>query len=309
MKLAFVFPGQGSQSQNMLSELAAEFSIIQQTFAEASSVLNYDLWEIVKTGGEKLEQTEYVQPLLLTADIAVWRLWLEQNGKKPQFLAGHSLGEYAALVAATALDFADGLRLVAERGRLMQITVPQGHGAMLAIVGLNNEQILTLCDQARENQVLAVANYNSPQQIVLAGAKEACERALHLAEKQGAKLAKLLAVSVPSHCELMRPAALRLQECLTKITIHLPQIPIIHNADVVFYNDVDQIRDALVRQLFSPVCGVETILFMEQQGVTRILECGPGKVLTGLNKRIAKNITVGFLGLPTELKEQLEINF
>lgn len=306
-KIAIVFPGQGSQSVGMLTELAAEFAVIENTFAEASGVLGYDLWDLAQHGGEKFERTESVQPLLLTADIAVWRLWIEQGGAIPQFLAGHSLGEYAALVAAQAVDFTAALNLVKERGRLMQAAVPQGSGAMVAIVGLEENKILEIGAEAAENEVLSVANYNSIGQIVLAGTMSACQRAVILAEKNGAKMAKLLAVSVPSHCALMKPAALHFQKCLEQIEFYSPKIPVIHNADVSFYHEPDKIRDALIRQLYSPVRWVETIQFMINQGVGCVLECGAGKVLTGLNKRIDKNLMVDFLGLPNNFKTRVKI--
>ena len=303
MKLAIVFPGQGSQTLGMLADLAAEFNSIVTTFAEASTIVGYDLWDLAQHGGAKFEQTEYVQPLLLTADIAVWRLWREQGGATPSFLAGHSLGEYAALVGAEALDFADALRLVAKRGRLMQSAVPQGSGAMLAIVGLDNAKVGEICKVAAQGEVLAIANYNSIGQIVIAGTATACVRAQQLAETSGAKIAKLLAVSVPSHCELMKPAAQRFQEDLAEIKINSPKIPVIQNADVGIFDDEDKIREALVLQLYSPVRWVETILFMVKQGVSCVLECGPGKILTGLNKRISQNLTAEFLGTAGKFKE------
>jgi len=308
MKLAFVFPGQGSQAQGMLLDLMQQFAVAKQTFIEASDTLHCDLLDMVQNGGDKLEQTEFVQPLLLTADIAVWRTWLQENGKKPSFLAGHSLGEYAALVAANALDFKEAVRLVHERGRLMQQAVPQGKGAMLAIVGLDDDKVSVICREAAGSQVLEIANYNSIGQVVLAGETAACERALNLALQQGAKLAKLLAVSVPSHCLLMKPAAISFLEYLQKIKINVPEIPVIHNADVCFYDDVNKIRDALVRQLYCAVRWVETILFMEKHGVQFIFECGPGKVLTGLNKRISQNLTVDFLGLSQKIVANLDVD-
>lgn len=304
-KIAIVFPGQGSQSVGMLQELALEFTTIKKIFAEASAILNCDLWELAQTGGEKFAQTEWVQPLLLTADIAVWQLYVEQGGKIPQFLAGHSLGEYAALVAAKTLDFATALRLVQVRGKLMQEAVPVGEGGMVAIVGLDENQILEICAEVAMEDLISIANYNSVGQIVLAGTMNACKHAVELAEKNGAKIAKLLAVSVPSHCKLMKPTAMRFARYLKAVAFSRPEINVIHNIDVSCYDEPDKIREALVKQLYSPVRWVETILFMINHGVGSVLECGPGKVLTGLNKRISKDVEVEFLGLPNNFRKGL----
>jgi [acyl-carrier-protein] S-malonyltransferase len=305
-KIALVFPGQGSQSVGMLAELAAEFSSVRETFSEASSILGYDLWQIAQTGPEeKLNQTEYAQPILLTADLAVWRAFLAAGGNKPSFLAGHSLGEYAALVAAESLSFADALRLTQKRAQLMQAAVPLGKGAMLVVVGLEDDKILQICAEAAQGEVLSPANYNSPQQIVLAGVNTAVARAAALAQKANAKLVKILAVSVPSHCALMRGAAEALALELEKIELKEPQIAVIHNADVKSYQEPVQIRDVLVRQLYSPVRWIETIELFVKENCTAIIECGPGKVLTGLNKRIAPQVLVTSLHMPEALRAGL----
>jgi [acyl-carrier-protein] S-malonyltransferase len=290
-KIAVVFPGQGSQSLGMLSTLAAN-PLIQQTFAEASEVLGYDVWRLTQQGPEeKLNQTEYTQPALLTASFAVWRCWRAQQQVTPVFLAGHSLGEYSALVAAQALSFADALHLVANRGRYMQDAVAPGAGAMAAIVGLDDSQIIELCDKSRQqHEVLSPANFNSIGQTVIAGHSAAVDRAVNLAQALGAKIAKRIPVSVPSHCSLMQPAAQRLSHDLEQTVIKAPLIPVIHNYDVAQHPEPIAIRQALIQQLISPVRWVETIQALEKTGVTAIMECGPGKVLTGLNKRITQTV-------------------
>jgi len=290
-KVAVVFPGQGSQSVGMLSSMA-EIPVVRKTFDEAGEVLGYDVWELAQQGPEeKLNQTQYTQPVLLTADIAVWSVWKTQQTSLPVFLAGHSLGEYAALVAAEALSFPDALRLVAKRGVYMQDAVPPGIGAMAAIVGLNDNQILELCEKSREpNEILTPANFNSIGQTVIAGHSAAVDRAIAAASAQGAKLAKRIPVSVPSHCLLMQPAAQKLAKAVVEVDIRPPKIPVIHNDDVSPHPQPDAIRQALVQQLIHPVRWVETIQFMERNGVQTIIECGPGKVLTGLNKRITPTI-------------------
>ncbi|MFA6409331.1 MAG: ACP S-malonyltransferase [Gammaproteobacteria bacterium] len=305
-KIAFVFPGQGSQSVGMLAELAGSYPCINETFTEASTALGFDLWDLVKNGPEeKLNQTTNAQPALLAAGYAVWRVWQEASGTMPSFLAGHSLGEYTALVCAKALDFSSAIKLVAERGRLMQEAVPEGKGAMVAVVGLDNDKIIEICKEASHGQILTPANYNSIGQTVLAGEKEAALRAVELAEKAGAKLVKLLAVSVPSHCSLMLPAGEKLVELLAKLEVRSPKIPVLQNADVLFYAEPEKIKDALVRQLSHPVRWVEIVQYFAKEGVEAILECGPGKVLTGLNKRIAPNITTMFLGTSGNLQQNV----
>ena len=291
MSTGIVFPGQGSQSVGMLKELAAAFAEVEQTFAEASEALGEDLWAIVQDGpAEKLNSTEITQPAMLAAGIAVWRVWQGQGGPQPAVMAGHSLGEYSALVAAGSLDFDHAVRLVAERGRLMQEAVPAGTGAMAAILGLDDEAVIQVCADAAEGDVVEAVNFNSPGQVVVAGHKSAVERAVALATERGAKRAVMLPVSVPSHCALMKPAAERLAEILEDIPVQAPAIPVINNVDVEMPTDPDAIRDALVRQLDHPVRWVETIRCMQAEGVDTLIESGPGKVLVGLNKRIERRM-------------------
>ena len=295
-KYAIVFPGQGSQTIGMLKELASNYPQVQETFNEASKALGYDLWDLTQNGSEeKLNQTEFTQPALLASGVAVWRVWKNKNQVKPAFLAGHSLGEYTALVGAEAIDFIEAIKIVQNRGRFMQDAY-HGEGAMVAIVGLDDEAIKKICSESAQNEVLVAANYNSIGQTVLAGELKAAERAVLLAKSLGAKIAKILPVSIPSHCALMNPAATKLASLLEQVVINPPKIPVIQNADVVCNDDPKKIRDALIRQLYSPVRWVETIQFMVNNGVGCVLECGPGKVLTGLNKRISSEIAVDFIG-------------
>ncbi|WP_370597606.1 ACP S-malonyltransferase [Plesiomonas shigelloides] len=289
---AMVFPGQGSQSVGMLADLAQQFPIVEQTFAEASAVLGYDLWALVQQGpAEELNKTWQTQPALLTASVAIWRVWQEKNGAMPVVMAGHSLGEYSALVCAGVMDFKDAVRLVELRGKLMQEAVPEGTGAMAAIIGLDNDSITKACAESAEGQVVAPVNFNSPGQVVIAGNKEAVERAGAACKAAGAKRALPLPVSVPSHCALMKPAADKLAVALQEITFNAPRIPVINNVDVAAESDADAIRSALVRQLYSPVRWTETVESMSAQGVGHLLEMGPGKVLTGLTKRIVDSMT------------------
>lgn len=286
-KMAFIFPGQGSQTVGMLAELAKEYPLIQETFVQASEVLKFDLWKLCQEGpAVALNQTENTQPALLSASVALWRVWLQQRGVKPTFMAGHSLGEYSALVCAGALDFLTAVRLVAERGRLMQAAIPPGGGAMAAILGLDNDKLQALCESLAEGQVLAPANYNSMGQTVVAGDAAAVDRLLEQAKQAGAKLAKRISVSVPSHCALMKPPAEQLAEILRTIPISVPHIPVINNVDVSIEQDPMVIKKALTQQLYSPVRWVEIIQFLEKQSIDEFIECGPGKVLAGLNKRI-----------------------
>ncbi len=289
MSLAFVFPGQGSQSVGMLTALAAAYPSVRETYDEASKALGYDLWTIVANGPEeKLNQTEITQPAMLSAGVAVWRVWQAEHGPSPVIMAGHSLGEYSALVCAGALAFDDTVKLVADRGRYMQEAVPAGQGGMAAIVGLDDDQVLALCEQNAGNEVLSPVNFNSPGQVVIAGTASAVARAVENAKAAGAKLAKLLPVSVPSHCALMHPAAERMRERLNQLSISTPRIPVLHNVHVKSETSPEAIRDALVRQVESPVRWVETIQQIAAGGASQIIECGPGKVLAGLNKRISK---------------------
>lgn len=291
MSLAFVFPGQGSQSVGMLAELAAAYPLVRDTFAEASAALGYDLWQLTQDGpADELNQTHITQPAMLTAGVAAWRVWQEKNGKTPMMMAGHSLGEYTALVCAGTLSFADGVALVAERGRYMQEAVPAGTGAMAAILGLEDAQVVEACNSAAQGQVVSAVNFNSPGQVVIAGHAAAVERAMAVAKAMGAKRALPLPVSVPSHCALMQPAADRLADRLAGVSLQAPQIPVINNVDVAVAVEAAAIRQALARQLYSPVRWVETVRKMAADGVDALVECGPGKVLVGLNKRIVKDM-------------------
>jgi [acyl-carrier-protein] S-malonyltransferase len=289
--IAAVFPGQGSQSIGMLAELAAAHPTVKQTFDEASSALGYDLWQLVQEGpAEDLNRTDRTQPAMLAADVAVWRVWREQGGAMPAMMAGHSLGEYAALVCAGSLDFGRAVALVAERGRFMQEAVPAGQGAMAAILGLDDERVREVCAAAAEGEVVSAVNFNSPGQVVIAGHTAAVERAIGLAKEAGAKRAVPLPVSAPSHCELMKPAAERMAALLAETNFAAPQVPVLHNADVRSYSDAAAIRDALVRQLYCPVRWVETVQEMASQGARLMIEFGPGKVLAGLGKRIDREL-------------------
>ncbi len=291
MSLAFVFPGQGSQAIGMLGDLATHHSLVKSTYDEASAALGFDLWDIVQNGPEaKLNSTEITQPAMLAAGVACWRIWLDRHGKMPVVMAGHSLGEYTALVCADSLLFADAIKLVTARGKYMQQAVPNGIGAMAAILGLDDAIVTEVCALAAQSQVVQAVNFNSPGQVVIAGHKDAVERATILAKEKGAKRAVLLPVSVPSHCDLMRPAAQQLMRDMAEMAIQKPKITVLNNVDVAQPTDPALIRDALMRQLYQPVRWVEIIQQMAKQGVVNLVECGPGKVLTGLNKRIEKSL-------------------
>ena len=307
MALGFVFPGQGSQSLGMLAELAEHYPVVQQTFAVASDVLSYDLWQLVQQGPEdRLNETQHTQPALLTSSVAIWRVWNEKQGEQPSIMAGHSLGEYSALVCAGAIKLEDAITLVAKRGEYMQEAVPAGKGAMAAILGLSDEQVKSACHDAAQGDVVAAVNFNAPGQVVVAGSTDAVDRAMELCKEAGAKRALKLAVSAPSHCQLMQPAAERLKERLMKIDISAPSIPVINNVDVSMETDADKIRDALTRQLCNPVRWVETIEVMAREGVDKLIECGPGKVLVGLNKRINKEMTVLPVFSPDTVEQALQ---
>ena len=288
MKFAFFFPGQGSQSLGMMNGFEGR-AVVEATFDEASGVLGQDLWAMMNgSDAAPINETVNTQPLMLAAGVATYRAYLEAGGKTPAVVAGHSLGEYSALVAAGALSFADAVKLVRLRAELMQSAVPQGVGAMAAVLGLDDDQVQAICAQAAQGEVVEAVNFNSPGQVVIAGNVAAVERAMAAAKEAGAKRALPLAVSVPSHCSLMKPAAEKLAEALQNVAIHTPQIRVIHNADVAAYDDADKIKDALVRQLYSPVRWTETVNALVAEGIAESAECGPGKVLAGLAKRINK---------------------
>jgi len=294
-KLAFVFPGQGSQAVAMLSDFN-DNSIVQNTFKEASDALGYDLWQLVAQGpAEQLNQTNYTQPALLTASVALWRVWQEESDVMPTILAGHSLGEYSALVCAGVISLTDGVKLVEKRGEYMQACVPAGVGAMAAVIGLDDKAIIDACAQAQDShqvkEVVSAVNYNSPGQVVIAGHKAAVERAGELCKSAGAKRVLPLPVSVPSHCALMSDAADKLAIDLEDITFNTPTINVVNNVDVAIETGSEAIKTALVKQLYSPVRWSETITYLGEQGITQMVEVGPGKVLQGLVKRINKAIS------------------
>lgn len=306
-KLAFVFPGQGSQSVAMLSEFAGN-SIIENTFAEASEALGYDLWQLVSEGpAEKLNQTHFTQPALLTASVALWRVWLSMSEVKPDVMAGHSLGEYSALVCAGVVSLSDAVKLVKKRGELMQASVPAGTGAMAAVIGLADSEIIKACELAQQGEVVSAVNFNSPGQVVIAGQKAAVERAGQICKDAGAKRVLPLPVSVPSHCALMSDAATKLAEELNKISFSSPKINIINNVDVVKEQSEGAIKAALVRQLYSPVRWSETVTQIVSDGITKVIEVGPGKVLQGLNKRIDKSISSVSMNTPDTVQKAQDL--
>lgn len=305
MKISLVFPGQGSQSVGMMSAYG-DNAVIRETFDEASGALGEDLWAMVCDGPtERLALTVNTQPLMLTAGVAVYRAWTAAGGALPEVVAGHSLGEYSALVVAGALRFTDAVPLVRFRAQAMQEAVPAGEGAMAALLGLEVDAVREVCVEAAEGEVVEAANLNAPGQIVIAGAKAAVERAIELAKTRGAKRAMALPVSAPFHCALMKPAAERLAERLAGIEIVKPSIPVLNNVDVTVCETADGIRDALVRQAFSPVRWIESIQAIEARGVSHVFECGPGKVLAGMNKRIARNLQCGALHDAASLDETI----
>jgi [acyl-carrier-protein] S-malonyltransferase len=291
-KFAIVFPGQGSQTVGMLAELGEQYAVVKETFAEASEALGYDLWALVQNGpAEDLNQTFRTQPALLASSVAIWRVWQSLELAQPELLAGHSLGEYSALVCAGVIDFKQAIKLVELRGQLMQAAVPAGTGAMYAIIGLDDDAVAKACEEAAQGDVVSPVNFNSPGQVVIAGQKDAVERAGALCKEAGAKRALPLPVSVPSHCALMKPAADKLAEALADMEFSAPQLPVINNVDVSAETDPAKIKDALVRQLYSPVRWTESVEKMSELGVENLLEVGPGKVLTGLTKRIVKTLS------------------
>lgn len=304
--LAIVFPGQGSQSVGMQLELADAFAEVRSTYAQASEVLGYDLWDMVQNGpAEKLNATVVTQPAMLVAGLAAWRCWLAAGGGQPALLAGHSLGEYTALVAAGALQFGDAIALVRRRAELMQEAVPAGSGAMAAILGLDDAAVGSLCGSVAQGEVLSAVNFNSPGQVVIAGVKAAVLRAVDAAKGAGARRALLLSVSVPSHCALMQGAADSLSEVLAGVKIVAPAIPVINNVDVQAYDNAETIRDGLKRQLYCPVRWAETVQYLIANGATSMLECGPGKVLSGLAKRIDRSVPAMCIDTPASLDKIL----
>jgi [acyl-carrier-protein] S-malonyltransferase len=298
MRRVFVFPGQGSQSVTMLQELATHSRTVVDTFAEASTVLGYDLWQLVQSGPvEKLNETEVTQPAMLTAGIATWRLWREQGGASPDVVCGHSLGEFSALVAANAVKFPDAVRLVQRRAQLMQQAVPVGQGGIAAVLGLEDDAVLAACNEAAQGDVVVPVNFNSPGQIVIAGSAAAVNRALEACKARGAKRAMLLPMSVPAHSPLMRPAAEQFASVLAQCEFQAPQITYFSPVDSMAYADPTDLRDLLTRQLASPVRWTDLMRSLLAAGATQFVECGPGKVLTGLNRRIEKRPDVQCLAL------------
>ena len=306
-QLAFVFPGQGSQSVGMLAELAERHPVVRDTFAEASLGAEVDLWSLAQGGPEdQLNRTEFTQPALLAAGVAVWRAWLQQGGARPVLLAGHSLGEYAALVAAGALSLEDGARLVRLRGQLMQDAAPAGSGAMAAVIGAEDALVDEVCRDASQDGVVVPANHNSPGQIVIGGHAAAVDRALALLAERGVRKTVKLAVSVPSHTPLMREAANRLSQAMAGLSWNEPAIPVVQNVDAEVHAGAQAIRDALVRQLYLPVQWTRCVQALAANGATRVAECGPGKVLAGLVRRIDKGIDMRALGTPGEFDAAME---
>ena len=305
--LGFVFPGQGSQKVGMLADLASSFALVEETFSEASAALGEDLWQIVQLDAQqKLNQTDITQPALLAASVAIWRVWQSLDGPQAAILAGHSLGEYSALVCSGVLPFADAVQLVHQRGRFMQSAVSTGSGKMAAIVGLDDEKIALLCEQASEGQLVSPANFNSPGQTVIAGDADAVDRAMALCKEAGAKRALPLNVSVPSHCALMRPAAEKLQAELDKVEFGKAQIPVLQNVDAQASADPEVIKKNLIKQLYAPVLWVDSIKAMRESGIEKIIECGPGKVLSGLIRRIEPDIACSAVDESASLRGAIE---
>lgn len=305
---AFIFPGQGSQHEGMLAELAEKYSLIQDTFTEASTVLGYDLWALSQEDPEKkLSLTHITQPAILTASVAIWRLWLEQGGDKPALMAGHSLGEYSALVSSGVLAFRDAVKLVQSRGEFMQSAVPVGVGAMAAIVGMADADVISACKAAEEGQVVNAVNFNSPGQVVIAGHLDAVNRASALCKANGAKRALHLPVSAPFHSPLMLPAAERFADVLKDVELSSPQIPVLQNYSLALTTeDTESIKENLVRQIYNPVPWVKTINFFNQHGINAVFEIGPGKVLCGLNKRIAADMLASAVNDNASLETALQ---
>lgn len=291
-KFGFVFPGQGSQKLGMLGDLANDYSLITDTFSEASDVLGIDLWEIAQHDSQNnLDQTHITQPVLLTASVAIWRLWQQRTSVRPSILAGHSLGEYSALVCADVFSLADAVSIVHQRGQFMQAAVPVGVGKMAAIVGLENYKIHEICDEAEKGEIVSAANFNSPGQTVIAGDANAVDRAIVLCKEAGAKRALPLNVSVPSHCALMKPAALELERILDQIEFALPSIAVVQNVNGELGRTPEEIKSNLIKQLYAPVLWVDCVQVISKSGIQKLVECGPGKVLSGLIRRIDSDIS------------------
>ncbi len=312
MKFAIQFPGQGSQSVGMLSELAAQYPVVQSTFAEAGEAMGYDLWQLVCNGpGEELDRTEQTQPALLAAGMACWRIWQLREGPMPDYLVGHSLGEYTALVAADVLDFSDGVRLVQRRAQLMQAAVPEGEGGMAAIIGMDDVALRTLCDEISDDAVpgaiLQAVNFNAPGQVVIAGNSALIDTAMERASEAGAKMTKRLPISVPCHSDLLKEAAMQLAETMEAIPMRVPKIPIIHNIDAHPHHEVEDIRRAMASQLHSPVLWTDCIQSLIAEGVTGLVECGPGRVLSGLARRIDRSLASASLHDPAGIDTALTL--
>ncbi|GHC20542.1 ACP S-malonyltransferase [Aidingimonas halophila] len=306
--LALIFPGQGSQHVGMMRELAERYSVVRTTFEEASDALGYDLWHVVQEGpDEVLNATACTQPALLSSSVAIWRVWQELEGPRPVAMAGHSLGEYSAMVCAGVLPFAEGVRLVRLRGEAMQEAVPQGQGAMAAILGLDDETVEKACADAAQGDVVAAVNYNAPGQVVIAGARAAVDRAIANCQEAGAKRALPLPVSVPSHCDLMKPAAERLAAAMDELTLRPPRYTVVQNADAQAHGDTLTLQEKLIEQLYRPVRWTECVEAMADMGATTFVECGPGKVLTGLNKRIVRQSKGAAVNDPESLETALSL--
>ncbi|UTF60551.1 ACP S-malonyltransferase [Gilvimarinus sp. DA14] len=304
--LAFVFPGQGSQKIGMLAELAAQYPIVEQTFAEASQVLGYDLWQRAQQGTqEEINLTECTQPLLLTASVACWRVWCERGGAAPAMMAGHSLGEWSALVCAGVVAFTDAVALVRQRGKLMQEAVPAGVGAMAAIIGLDDAEVKSACEASAQGEVVGPVNFNSPGQVVIAGHADAVARAIEACKEAGAKRGLPLPVSAPFHTLLMQPAAERLAEQVQATEFNAPQVPVVHNVNAAAESDPEKIKALMIEQIYSPVLWVDCVKTMQAEGVERLIECGPGKVLAGLAKRIDRAISATSVETPEEFEAAL----
>lgn len=307
--IAFIFPGQGSQKVGMLSALAEQHAVIQSTFVSASEVLGYDLWALSQAGPqEELNLTERTQPLLLTASVAIWRAWLEAGGQRPQLLAGHSLGEWSALVCSGVVDFEAAVKLVQLRGKYMQEAVPEGEGSMAAIIGLDDDSIVAACESAAQEEVVSAVNFNSPGQVVIAGNTAAVNRACEICKEKGAKRAMPLAVSAPFHSSLLRPAADKLAEDMASVAFAAPQIPIVHNVNGTTEADPDKIKQLMIEQIYHPVLWVDCVKAIADANIQHLVECGPGKVLSGLAKRIDRSFSLMATETPDALTAALAEN-